>query len=176
METCGFEGCWRARYCRGLCNAHWQQQRKGKPLREITRRPDGPRGICEFDGCGRPRTSGGLCISHVRMKREGKALVPVRDTRQVPDGATARMTGGYVRIKMRNHPNVTANGWLGEHTYVMSQTLGRPLLPGENVHHKNGVRHDNRPENLELWVQSQPPGQRPEDLVAWAREILALYA
>lgn len=57
----------------------------------------------------------------------------------------------------------------------MEEILGRPLRDNENVHHKNGVRHDNRPKNLELWVSAQPAGQRPEDLVAFAHEILALY-
>ncbi len=40
---------------------------------------------------------------------------------------------------------------------------------------KNGKRADNRPANLELWVKKQPCGQRPEDLVAHAREIIATY-
>jgi hypothetical protein len=57
----------------------------------------------------------------------------------------------------------------------MEQVLGRPLAPDENVHHKNGVRHDNREENLELWVTRQPPGQRVDDVLAWAREIVARY-
>ncbi len=62
-----------------------------------------------------------------------------------------------------------------QHRFVMEEKLGRPLLPHENVHHINGVRHDNRIENLELWSTSQPPGQRVEDKVAWAKELLALY-
>jgi hypothetical protein len=40
---------------------------------------------------------------------------------------------------------------------------------------ETGVKHDNRPANLELWAGHQPKGQRVSDLVSWAREILACY-
>jgi hypothetical protein len=62
-----------------------------------------------------------------------------------------------------------------EHRRVMSQHLGRDLLPHETVHHKNGVRDDNRIENLELWSKSQPYGQRLDDKIAWAIEFLETY-
>lgn len=58
----------------------------------------------------------------------------------------------------------------------MEEMLGRYLLPGENVHHRNGVRDDNRQENLELWTSPQPVGIRASDAVPWAREIVARYA
>lgn len=83
---------------------------------------------------------------------------------------------GYVFVKAPNHPRAGARtGRVREHILVMEKELGRYLLPGEEVHHLNAIRSDNRPENLELWNRSQPAGARVSDQVAWAKEILRRY-
>lgn len=82
---------------------------------------------------------------------------------------------GYVFVYVPGHPNAR-NGRIAEHRLVMARHLGRPLTPEETVHHKNGVRDDNRIENLELWNKSHPSGQRAEDKVEWAKKILGAYS
>jgi hypothetical protein len=83
---------------------------------------------------------------------------------------------GYLKVLRPEHPRSDKNGYVLEHIVVMEEKIGRHLLPGETVHHKNGVRHDNDPDNLELWSSSHPYGQRVEDKVRWAVDLLALYA
>lgn len=80
-------------------------------------------------------------------------------------------------VAVPDHPRVAnaRNNYVFEHILVMEELLGRYLTPDETVHHRNGVRDDNRPQNLELWVRPQPSGIRVEDAVAWAWEVLRRY-
>ncbi|AXH67819.1 HNH endonuclease [Mycobacterium phage Bromden] len=90
------------------------------------------------------------------------ALAP-QSRRRKPKPLGHRRTdpaSGYVNVK-------TEQGYVREHRHVMEAALGRELLPNENVHHKNGVRSDNRLENLELWLTHQPKGSRVEDLIEY---------
>ncbi len=68
---------------------------------------------------------------------------------QWKDGRTIS-SHGYVRLKMLGHHLADCAGYVYEHRLVAEQMLGRPLLPTEQVHHRNGDTKDNRPENLEV--------------------------
>ncbi|MFE3484829.1 HNH endonuclease [Streptomyces griseus] len=159
-----------------------------KPLAEFWKdkgRPDGLRIIC--------RSCGSAAFQKLKVERNkrcpdcGVLVSPYRTycrTHKAYQERSPKWKGGrcmdpkgYVIITgQQGHPNARQGGQVAEHILVMAERLGRALLPCENVHHKNGIRNDNRIENLELWSTSQPSGQRVEDKVAWAKEILALYA
>jgi hypothetical protein len=93
--------------------------------------------------------------------------------KRLPSRTTAK---GYVMVYAPEHPNANKhNKTVLEHVLVMSEHLGRPLFPDERVHHMNGIRNDNRIENLELWTVSHPAGQRVEDMLQWAHQMIERY-
>lgn len=105
-------------------------------------------------------------------KRKRNNIFSDEDIKIAPRGSGTLTKHGYRQIICKGHPNARRDGGMFEHVLVMATHLGRPLHSQENVHHKNGIRDDNRIENLELWSRSQPSGQRVEDKIAWAIAFL----
>lgn len=166
MKTCTVVWCDRKHAAKGLCQGHHQRLRlygdvmADKPFNYR----HGPI-QCSFSECDGTHQARNLCRGHYEQWKRGKVLTKINPRRKNGEGSRV---DGYV-LKSKNGKRY------GEHRIVMEGILGRDLLPNENVHHVNGIRDDNRPENLELWVTSQPSGQRVIDLIAWAKEILERY-
>jgi len=106
-----------------------------------------------------------------RLFQEGKLVIPWKGTKGIVTwnrkgvdspswkGGRSIDKNGYIWLCLPDNPNANSGGMVAEHRLVMSNHIKRALQPWENVHHINGVRNDNRIENLRIVLTGRHNGK-----------------
>lgn len=160
LPICSRLDCDRYVYGRQVCGLHYdhliKESKKAAGLE------------CSETDCGRVLYLGGLCAGHYSQVKKGRELKPIRVSGVWSEWATDK--SGYKYRRRTVSTGVREHQF--QHRLVMEEHLGRKLKPEESVHHRNGIRSDNRLANLEYWPSKHLKGQRAQDLVRFALEIL----
>lgn len=123
---------------------------------------------CCVHRCFGWRVSKKMCETHYReILKYGK--IRHKKEKRASKGSGHLDKSGYIRVTRKDRTQTF------QHRQVMEEFLGRRLTRTEYVHHKNGIRADNRLDNLELWTRAHPSGQRVSDKLKWAKEFIKEY-
>ena len=149
----------RAKYCSIEC------RRKGvaNSLKGTKRRKTGKIIFCKICGKDFYRMPSELIRKHPQycsLKcRKIDGYIPNNKGEKSPlwKGGTSHVKG-YIYMKSPNHPNRNSGGYVAQHRLIMEKKIGRYLLKTESIHHKNGIKDDNKIGNLELVVKSPHTG------------------
>jgi len=172
-KTCKVNGCDKRVKAIRLCAMHCSRLYRNGDVGVVYSMRNGPK-ICTVDGCEKPVNARGYCSTHYSRWRKTGSTGDA-ELQQAPHGTGHITPNGYRTFRAPDHPNSWKDGRVSEHTLVMTKIIGRPLRKGETIHHINGIRDDNRPENLELWTSDHPSGRRVSDLREFAASIAFDY-
>lgn len=148
MNTCSVEGCGRKATYRGYCSTHYKQFLKfGKIVEKEIAVRDKTR-VCCVEGCNEPYHANGYCRRHYTQFRKHGKIISV--DRILSPRIGERKKGGYVYLLRPDHPMSDVRGYVKRSWLVWEKNTGHIVTPPEVVHHKNGIRNDDRFENLSL--------------------------
>lgn len=145
-QKCSVSGCKNGAKCKTFCAKHYYRfMSTGDVAKTPCDRPHGRRNICKIKDCGGIVEGFGYCHKHYKkFKKYGNPLAG----RPKGDGRFTKE--GYILLYKPDWKTARKDGYVLEHRYIIEKKLGRSLKKSEIVHHKNGIRNDNRLSNLEV--------------------------
>jgi hypothetical protein len=173
QKFCSEADCENPQMALGLCGFHYKRFKTGIPFDQYRKQRYGPDATCLADLCEEKPKSHGYCKFHAERVRHGVEVnKPKKKAKTISD---IPLLTEIESFNWHNNSHNYLSTHIGKKEILQHRVLweahnGRKLEKFENIHHINGIRDDNRIENLELWTKPQPCGQRPEDLVAWVIE------
>lgn len=156
-KICSVKDCNNSAWAKGWCGKHYQRWRKsGTTELSPEQKVFGITGPCSIDGCEKPVRAKGMCSTHYdRQRRTGSVELETKLSSEHANWRGGRIiVNGYVKVhvgkKYKHASMVDQHGYILEHRKVVAESLGRALSSKETVHHINGIKDDNRLENLQL--------------------------
>lgn len=170
MICCKIEGCNKTAWARGLCSAHLRMARLGAPgiVADPPKRRTRYSGeLCNVDECSKPAVDLGMCGAHAqRVRRYGDAHYLTSEI----DRRTNNRAAQLARFEVIKETTYRKRMGRHEHRVVAEEMIGRPLKSHEIVHHKDGNKHNNRPDNLEVMTQSEHIALHRDEINAGRRK------
>lgn len=178
-RVCSVEGCDRPHEAKGYCNAHYLQYWKYGEIKRAEVKERKNHTGCLVEGCPDNHYCRGYCVRHYNqtlkhgeIKFKNRVLSPRK-------GEMRNM--GYIYLLRKDHPCADKDGYVKRANIVWEENTGQTVWPPAIIHHKNGIKNDDRFENLEYMDSPSEHtklhgGRPPVSVEDIRKEVLRVYA
>jgi len=147
---CKVEGCNEPVKARGYCSRHTYQFYKHGKIISAGKMKD-PSRKCSVPGCNRKHKANGYCEAHNQQFKKYSRITSQEIVGRNGKSYAGSKGSSYILIMKKDHPMANKRGYVRRSHLAWEKHTGHIVTPPEVIHHKNGNKHDDRCENLELF-------------------------